>query len=133
LNHRQIARVLEVDRDAAATLIARARLAFLANRRGIAEEPDGACAERSRALVMMVRRQDGEWVGREDEDWLVDHLGSCESCSRVHAAMLEASVCYRAWRIPDPAATRAGTRDQAAAGDDMGDGHSQDAVGDTVP
>jgi hypothetical protein len=56
----------------------------------------------------MTRRQDREAVSLEDEDWLLEHLGSCESCPRLHAAMLEASVCYRAWRIPDPASTRPG-------------------------
>lgn len=133
LDHEQIARVLETDRDTAATLVARARLALRANRRGVEEEPDDACADRSRALVVIVRRQDRERVSREDEDWLLDHLGSCESCSRVHAAMLEASVCYRAWRIPDPAATGPGARNSAPAGDGHGGGEAQDAVGDTVP
>jgi hypothetical protein len=132
LDHEQIAEVLDVDRDVAATQVARARLALRANRRGVEEEPHDACTERARALVVMVRRQDGERVSGEAEDWLVDHLGSCESCSRVHAAMLEASVCYRAWRIPDPVAARPDSDDDAAEAN-KGDGHHQDAVGDTVP
>jgi len=127
LNHEQIARVLELDRDATATLIARARLALRANRRGVEEELDDACGDRARALTVMVRRQDGEKVSREDEDWLLEHLGTCDSCARVHAAMLEASVCYRAWRTPDPAATRPGAQPGA------GEGEREGAVGDAVP
>jgi hypothetical protein len=78
---------------------------------------------------MIVRRQDGEAIASEDEDWVLEHLGSCEPCSRVHASMLEASVCYRAWRTPDPAGTRPGGRGRG----DAGDGESQDVVGDVLP
>ena len=54
------------------------------------------CAERERALRMLARRQDGEPVAGDDEDWLLDASGSCAACRVPHAAMLEASVCYRA-------------------------------------
>jgi Sigma-70, region 4 len=131
LSHHQIALVLQISPYAAGMLIARARLALRARRRGVDEEPDDSCADRERALTLMVRRQDREPVATEDEDWLLEHLGSCDSCSRVHAAMLEASVCYGAWRTPDPAATRPGARRGAEAGN--GDGESQDVVGDAVP
>jgi hypothetical protein len=117
LSHQQIAEVLQISPYAAGMLVARARLALRARRRGVDEEPDDRCIERERALTMMVRRQDGEPLAPEDEDWVLEHLGSCESCSRAHAAMLEASVCYRAWRTPDPAATRTRARGRAAAGD----------------
>lgn len=127
LSHGQIARALETDADAVGMLVARARLALRAKRRGIDEEPDDACADRQRALLLMVRRQDGDEVSTEAEDWVLEHLGSCESCSRVHAAMLEASVCYRAWRTPDPALTRPGARGPGGAGE------RKDAVGDAVP
>ena len=127
LSHEQIALVLQISPYAAGMLVARARLALRARRRGVDEEPDDACPDRERALTLIVRRQDRELIATEDEDWLLAHLGSCESCLRVHAAMLEASVCYRAWRTPDPAATRPGTRRGA------GDGEPQDVVGDAVP
>ena len=129
LSHQQIASVLQISPYAAGMLVARARLALRARRRGVDEEPDDSCGDRERALTMIVRRQDGEPIASEDEDWVLEHIGSCEACSRVHAAMLEASVCYRAWRTPDPAATRPGGRDRA----DAGDGTSQDVVGDAVP
>jgi hypothetical protein len=131
LSHQQIACVLQISPYAAGMLVARARLALRARRRGVDEEPDSACADRERALTMMVRRQDGEPVAKEDEDWLLEHLGSCDSCLRVHAAMLEASVCYGAWRTPDPAATRPAGRRGSEAADS--DGESQDVVGDAVP
>jgi hypothetical protein len=127
LSHEQIVLVLQISPYAAGMLVARARLALRARRRGVDEEPDDSCPDRERALTRIGRRQDREPIATEDEDWLLAHLGSCESCSRVHAAMLEASVCYRAWRTPDPAATRPGTRREA------GDGEPQDVVGDAVP
>jgi hypothetical protein len=123
LSHQHIAQVLQISPYAAGMLVARARLALRARRRGVDAEPDDACADRERALTMMVRRQDGEPVANEDEDWLLEHLGTCESCARVHAAMLEASVCYRAWRTPDPAATRPGGARRDVGG----------VVGDAVP
>ena len=126
LSHQQIATVLQISPYAAGMLIARARLALRARRRGVDEEPDESCADRERALTLMVRRQDREPLAEEEEDWLLSHLGSCDSCRRVHAAMLEASVCYRAWRTPDPAATRPGGRRPSGA-------ESEDVVGDAVP
>jgi hypothetical protein len=127
LSHQQLALVLQISPYAAGMLVARARLALRARRRRVDEEPDDSCPDRERALTLMVRRQDREPIATEDDDWLLAHLGSCESCLRVHAAMLEASVCYRAWRTPDPAATRPGTRRGA------GDGEPHDVVGDAVP
>jgi hypothetical protein len=129
LSHQQMALVLQISPYAAGMLVARARLALRARRRGVDEEPDDSCEDRERALTLIVRRQDREPVASEDEDWLLEHLGSCEPCSRVHASMLEASVCYQAWRIPDPAATRPGAR----AGAQAADGEPQDVVGDAVP
>jgi hypothetical protein len=122
LSHQQIATVLQISPYAAGMLVARARLALRSRRRGVDEEPDDSCADRERALTLMVRRQDREPLAEEEEDWLLSHLGSCDSCRRVHAAMLEASLCYRAWRTPDPAATRPGGRRP-----------SEDVVGDAVP
>jgi sigma-70-like protein len=126
LSHQQIATVLQISPYAAGMLVARARLALRAQRRATDEEPDDSCDDRERALTLMVRRQDREPIAEEDEDWLLSHLGSCQPCLRVHAAMLEASVCYRAWRTPDPAATRPGGRRQSGA-------ESEDIVGDAMP
>jgi Sigma-70, region 4 len=96
LSHGQMARAIGIEPAAAASLLARARLRLRAELRGTAE-PASDCPERHRALRTVTLRQDGETVSGADEDWLMDHLGHCDGCARSHAAMLEASVCYRAW------------------------------------
>jgi RNA polymerase sigma factor (sigma-70 family) len=107
LDHDRIARVLGVDRSAVAPLLARARLRLRTELRGEGAPPP-PCDERERALRTITLRQDGEPVSDADDDWLIEHLGHCVGCARGHAAMLEASVCYRAWRpdadTPAPAA-----------------------------
>ncbi len=94
-------------------LLAEARLDLRTQLRGAgAPQPD--CDERERALRTIARRQDGEEVAAADDDWLIEHLGHCRGCRQAHAAMLEASACYRAWASPDTpgdpvAATAAGS------------------------
>jgi hypothetical protein len=100
LSHDEMARAIGIEPGAAAPLLARARLRLRAELRGAAEPPS-ACPERERALRTATRRQDSETVLRADDDWLMDHLGHCDACARSHAAMLEASVCYRAWPASD--------------------------------
>ena len=51
LSHEQIAPVLQISPYAAGMLVARARLALRARRRGVDEEPDDACPDRERALT----------------------------------------------------------------------------------
>jgi hypothetical protein len=36
-------------------------------------------------------------LAAQDDAWLLEHLAVCVGCEMAHAAMLEASVCYRAW------------------------------------
>jgi predicted DNA-binding protein (UPF0251 family) len=99
LSHNQIARVIGIDSHAVAPLLARARLRFRALLRGdIAAAP--SCDERERSLRTIARRQDSEPVDETDTTWLMEHLAQCRTCTQAHAAMLEASVCYRAWRVP---------------------------------
>jgi RNA polymerase sigma-70 factor (ECF subfamily) len=97
LSHEQIATVMGVEQTAVAPLLARARLGLRAQRRGTGPEAESGCAQRDRALRALVCRQDSEPLRAEDDIWLLDHLGECEECTRAHGAMLEASVCYRAW------------------------------------
>ena len=101
LSHDQIAMALGVERAAVAPLLARSRLRLRSELRGSAPPPVD-CSERDRALRTMALRQDGEEVSGADEDWLVEHLGACVGCGQAHAAMLEASVCYCAWRLGSP-------------------------------
>jgi Sigma-70, region 4 len=98
LPHDQIARVIGIDSHAVAPLLARARLRFRAQLRGdLAAAP--SCDERERSLRAIARRQDSEPLQEVDTAWLMEHLRQCPACNQAHAAMLEASVCYRAWRV----------------------------------
>jgi predicted DNA-binding protein (UPF0251 family) len=98
LSHDQIARVIGIDAHAVAPLLARARLRLRTRLRGGLEANPG-CAERERSLRAIARRQDSEPIDEADSAWLMEHLGHCPACNQAHAAMLEASVCYRAWRV----------------------------------
>jgi hypothetical protein len=97
LSYDDVARVVGVEPAAVAPLLARARLRLRAELRGEPETPT-TCPEHDRALRTIALRQDGQPVPAADDDWLLEHLGHCAGCGRAHAAMLEASACYRAWR-----------------------------------
>jgi hypothetical protein len=97
LSYEQIGLALGIDAAAVGALIARARLLLRAELRG-SDAAAAACAERERALRVLARRQDSESLDAEDDDWIRAHLGECLACEQAHAAMLEASVRYRAWR-----------------------------------
>jgi hypothetical protein len=103
LSHDQLALVTGVDRADIAPLLAWSRLRLRAELRGGAAR-EVQCPQHERALLISTLRQDREPVSSEEDDWLIDHLGHCADCSRAHAAMLEASVCYRGWRAPAPLA-----------------------------
>jgi len=97
LSYEQIARVLRIEPAAVAPLLARARLRLRAERRGAGPDSSGGCLERDRALRVLACRQDSEPLSAEDDTWLLAHMAVCPACETAHAAMLEASVCYRAW------------------------------------
>lgn len=96
LDHDAVAVVLGLAPAAVAPLLAGARIALRATLRG-ARVPPGDCIEHERTLRTVTRRQDGEPVRIEDEDWLYEHLGHCQDCVRSHSAMLEGSSCYQGW------------------------------------
>ncbi len=100
LSYDEIAGVAGVDANAVPVLLARARLDLRTELRG-AGAPQPPCDERERALRTIACRQDAEGPPAADEDWLIDHLGHCRGCRQAHAAMLEASACYRAWASPE--------------------------------
>jgi RNA polymerase sigma factor (sigma-70 family) len=97
LSYEQIAQVLGIDEAAVAPLLARARMRLRAERRGGGIEQGVRCEDRERALRILASRQDSEPVSAEDDEWVLAHMAGCPSCETAHAAMLEASVCYRAW------------------------------------
>ncbi|MGH2868360.1 MAG: RNA polymerase sigma factor [Solirubrobacteraceae bacterium] len=98
LSHELVADVLGIEVAAATALLARSRTRLHAELRGVKTDP-GSCPERDRTARTATLRQDGQPVSTADEDWLLDHLGHCDGCRRLHATMLEASVCYRAWPV----------------------------------
>jgi hypothetical protein len=118
LSYEQIARVIGIETGAVAPLLAQARLELRAQVRGAVDRA-ADCPERDQALRMMAQRQDSEPLGAAGDTWLLEHLGDCIACKEAHAAMLEASVCYRAWQV-DPGLRerrRAGGTGQAAGCD----------------
>jgi hypothetical protein len=100
LSYDDLAAAADVAPEAVPVLLAQARLDLRTQLRG-AGAPQPECDERDRALRTIARRQDGEAVAAADDDWLIEHLGHCRGCRQAHAAMLEASACYRAWAAPD--------------------------------
>lgn len=96
LPYDELAAVMRIDADAVPALLARGRVALRSELRH-RPEPRPDCPEYERALDTIARRQDGQPVSAADDDWLIEHLGHCPGCGRAHAAMLEASACYRAW------------------------------------
>jgi hypothetical protein len=99
LSYDELAQATGEAPDGVAVVLAHARLDLRTQLRGAgAPQPD--CDERERALRTIARRQDGEEVSAADDDWLIEHLGHCRGCRQAHAAMLEASACYRAWTSP---------------------------------
>lgn len=97
LSYEQISQVMEIDEAAVASLLARARLRLRAERRGAGIAEATGCQERDRTLRVLACRQDSEPISAQDNDWVLAHMAGCASCETAHAAMLEASVCYRAW------------------------------------
>ena len=120
LSHEQVARVVGIDTSAVAPLLAHARLALRTEVRGAVQRaPD--CPEHDRALRMMAQRQDSEPLSDAGDTWLLEHLGECVACNESHAAMLEASVCYRAWQVNDgPRERQSASGTTPAASNDAG-------------
>jgi hypothetical protein len=96
LSYGEIAGVTEAEPGSIGPLLAGARVRLREEIRG-SSTPTPECAERDRALRTLAARQDDEAVPAADEEWLIEHLGHCRGCAQVHAAMLEATACYRAW------------------------------------
>jgi hypothetical protein len=103
LSYEQISQVMDIEQAAVAPLLARARLRLRVERRGSPIPVGAPCGEGERSLRLLARRQDSEPLAGEDDEWLLSHLASCAACEVAHAAMLEASVCYRAWPRPPSA------------------------------
>jgi hypothetical protein len=99
LSYEDIGAVIGVEPTAVGPLLARARLRLRVALRGPGTVIEARCDSRDRALRTLARRQDHQPMTVEDQDWVLDHLAGCPACARDHAAMLEASACYRGWRV----------------------------------
>jgi RNA polymerase sigma factor (sigma-70 family) len=97
LSYEQISQVMGIDQAAVAPLLARARLRLRAEHRGAGAQQEDQCEDRERTLRVLASRQDSEPISAQDNSWVLVHMAGCASCETAHAAMLEASVCYRAW------------------------------------
>lgn len=95
LSYDEIAESLEMNSNAVAQLISRARLNFHKQLRAGAVVIDPLDEAAQRAIELTVKRQDGK-INSDDLDWLNAHLAENEA-SRVNAeAIQESAVLYRA-------------------------------------
>lgn len=95
LSYDEIAESLEMNSNAVAQLISRARLNFHKQLRAGAVVIDPLDEAAQRAIELTVKRQDGK-INSDDLDWLTAHLAENEA-SRVNAeAIQESAVLYRA-------------------------------------
>jgi RNA polymerase sigma-70 factor (ECF subfamily) len=105
LSYDEIAEIMEMNRNAVAQLISRARIKLRDELRGTAlasiavSSPD--C---ERALALIAVRQDRQLDDAGDRAWLAEHLADCDTCRVAQEAIQEAGISYRAWLPILPAA-----------------------------
>jgi RNA polymerase sigma factor (sigma-70 family) len=94
LSYDQIAEIMDLNTNAVAQLISRARIKLRDAVRGTAlASIKAASLDCDRAMPLIALRQDG---GRNAElDWLRSHLVACATCRARQAAMQDAGVSYR--------------------------------------
>jgi RNA polymerase sigma-70 factor (ECF subfamily) len=96
LSYDEIAELMEMNRNSVAQLISRARINLRDALRGTAlASVATSSADCERSLALLAARQDGQ--PSADQDWLDDHMLSCETCPLAREAMEEAGISYRAW------------------------------------
>jgi RNA polymerase sigma factor (sigma-70 family) len=99
LSYDEIAAIMEVNGNAVAQLISRARINLCDEMRGTALASVAApSAECERALPLIATRDDGQLeAASSDAAWLDAHLAGCRRCRVGVEAMQEADASYRAW------------------------------------
>lgn len=99
LSYDEIAAIMEVNGNAVAQLISRARINLCDEMRGTALASVAApSAECERAMLLIARRDDGQLdAASGDAAWLDAHLAGCRRCRVGVEAMQEADASYRAW------------------------------------
>jgi len=97
LSYEEIAAVVDLNANAVAQLISRARIKLRdLVRGGQLESIATSSPDCARALPLLARVQDAEAGARAELEWLHGHLAGCETCRLSRAAMQEAGVSYRA-------------------------------------
>jgi RNA polymerase sigma-70 factor (ECF subfamily) len=98
LSYDDIAQIMDMNRNAVAQLISRARIKLRDELRGSALTSIAVSSEAcERALPLISMRQDGQLSDEGDREWLRDHLAGCDTCRVSVDAMEEAGLSYRAW------------------------------------
>jgi RNA polymerase sigma factor (sigma-70 family) len=96
LSYDEIAELMELNRNSVAQLISRARINLRDALRGTAlASVASSSPDCERSLALLALRQDGQ--AGKDDDWLDEHLLTCETCPLAREAMEEAGISYRAW------------------------------------
>jgi predicted DNA-binding protein (UPF0251 family) len=105
LSYEEIGELMDLNRNAVAQLISRARIKLGELLRGSALASVGPSSpECERALPLLALLQDAQDGAPGELDWVHAHLAACETCRLSRAAMEEAGVSYRALGLLVPAA-----------------------------
>jgi hypothetical protein len=105
LSYEEIGELMDLNRNAVAQLISRARIKLGDLLRGSALASVGPSSpECERALPLLALLQDAQEGAPGELDWVRTHLAGCETCRLSRAAMEEAGVSYRALGLLVPAA-----------------------------
>ena len=97
LSYEQIGEVVDLNENAVAQLISRARIRLREELRGDALGSIAASSpDCERALPLLARLQDVQTGATDELDWLYTHIAGCETCRLSRAAMEEAGASYRA-------------------------------------
>ena len=105
LSYDEIGALMDLNRNAVAQLVSRARIKLGELLRGSALASVGASSPAcERALPLLASVQDEQACDPPSElDWVRAHLGGCETCRLNLAAMQEAGASYRAIGLLAPA------------------------------
>jgi RNA polymerase sigma-70 factor (ECF subfamily) len=105
LSYEEIGELMDLNRNAVAQLISRARIKLGELLRGSALASVGPSSpECERALPLLALLQDEQQGAPGELDWVHAHLAACETCRLSRGAMEEAGASYRALGLLVPAA-----------------------------
>jgi RNA polymerase sigma-70 factor, ECF subfamily len=104
LSYDEIGELMDLNRNAVAQLISRARIKLAELLRGSALASVGPSSpDCERALPLLASIQDEQQAAPGELDWIRAHLSGCDTCRLSRAAMEEAGTSYRALALLVPA------------------------------